>query len=62
MTSTLRHFRLEAQLDLERTKQTLDGMLLRNDVIRGWAKDPDLYSSGITNDAYVIISRDLRPA
>ena len=52
---------LEAQLDLEQTKQTLDGMLLRNDVIRGWAKDPDLYSSGITNDAFVMISRTFAP-
>ena len=52
---------LEAQLDLEQTKHTLDGMLLRNDVIRGWAKDPDLYSSGITNDAFVMISRNFAP-
>src|SRR6478735_9800099 len=47
----------ETQLDLEQTKNTLDGMLLRNEVIRPWAKDPDIYSSGITNDAYVMISR-----
>jgi uncharacterized protein (DUF885 family) len=52
---------LEAQLDFQQTKQTLDGMLLRNDVIRGWAKDPDLYSSGITNDAFVMISRTFAP-
>lgn len=30
---------LEAQLDLDQTKHTLDGMSLRNDVIRPWAKD-----------------------
>jgi uncharacterized protein (DUF885 family) len=36
-------------------------MLLRNDVIRRWAKDPDLYSSGITNDAFVMISRTFAP-
>lgn len=54
-------FSLEAQLDLEQTKHTLDGMLLRNDVIRGWAKDPDLYSSGITNDAFVLMSRNFAP-
>jgi uncharacterized protein (DUF885 family) len=51
----------EAQLDLEQTKHTLDGMVLRADVIRPWAKDPDTYSSGITNDAYVIISRTFAP-
>ena len=52
---------LDAQLDLEQTKHALDGMLLRNDVIRGWARDPDLYSSGITNDAFVMISRNFAP-
>ena len=51
----------EAQLDLEQTKHTLDGMVLRDEVIRPWAKDPDTYSSGITNDAYVIISRTFAP-
>src|SRR6478735_8824781 len=51
----------ESQLDLEQTKNTLDGMLLRNEVIRPWAKDPDIYSSGITNDAYVMISRTFAP-
>jgi uncharacterized protein (DUF885 family) len=51
----------EAQLDLEQTRHTLDGMVLRDDVIRPWAKDPDTYSSGITNDAYVIISRTFAP-
>ena len=52
---------LEAQLDYEQTKHTLDGMLLRNDVIRPWAKDPDTYSSGIANDAFVMISRTFAP-
>jgi hypothetical protein len=36
-------------------------MLLRNEVIRPLAKDPDIYSSGITNDAYVMISRTFAP-
>ncbi len=52
---------LEAQLDLEQTKHKLDGTLLRNDVIRPWAKDPDIYSSGIANDAFVMISRTFAP-
>jgi uncharacterized protein (DUF885 family) len=51
----------EAQLDLVQTKNTLDGMLLRNEVIRPLTKDPDIYSSGITNDAYVMISRTFAP-
>jgi hypothetical protein len=52
---------LDAQLDLEQTKQALEGMRLHDEVIRPWAKDPDTYSSGITNDAYVIISRTFAP-
>jgi uncharacterized protein (DUF885 family) len=52
---------LDAALDLEQTKRTLDGRLLRNDVIRPWAKDPDSYSSGVTNDAFVMISRTFAP-
>ena len=28
--------------------------------IRMWAKDPDSYSSGVTNAAYVIMKRALR--
>lgn len=52
---------LEAQLDLEQTKHKLDGTLLRNDVIRPWARDPDIYSSGIANDAFVMISRTFAP-
>ena len=52
---------LDAQLDLEKINRTLDGVLLRDEVIRSWAKDPDLYSSGITNAAYVMISRTFAP-
>lgn len=52
---------LNAQLDLEQTKHALDGMLLRDEVVRQWAKDPDTYSSGITNDAFVMISRNFAP-
>ncbi|HEX7430181.1 MAG TPA: DUF885 family protein, partial [Mycobacterium sp.] len=52
---------LEAQLDVEQSRHALDGMLLRDEVIRPWAKDPDTYSSGITNDAHVMISRTFAP-
>ncbi|WP_458319206.1 DUF885 domain-containing protein [Mycolicibacterium brisbanense] len=52
---------LDNQLDLEQTEHALDGILLQNEVIRRWAKDPDLYSSGITNDAFVMISRNFAP-
>ena len=50
-----------AQLDFEQVKHTLDAMLLNNEVIRPWAKDADTYSSGIANDAFVMISRTFAP-
>ena len=52
---------LAAQLDFEQVKHTLDAMLLSDEVIRPWAKDADIYSSGIANDAFVIISRTFAP-
>lgn len=39
----------------------MDGTLLRDEVSRTWATNPDMYSSGITNDAFVIISRTFAP-
>jgi uncharacterized protein (DUF885 family) len=51
----------EAELDLEFLKHKLDARVLKNDVIRGWTKDPDIYSSGITSDTFVMISRDFAP-
>src|SRR6267143_1682262 len=35
--------------------------LLELTTIRGWEKDPDLYSSSITASAFVIMSRDFAP-
>jgi len=35
--------------------------LLELTTIRGWEKDPDLYSSSITGSAFVIMSRDFAP-
>lgn len=51
----------DAQLDREFLQHTMDSTVLRDEVIRGWAKDPDLYSSGITNTAYVMIKRTFAP-
>jgi uncharacterized protein (DUF885 family) len=36
--------------------------LLTLEVIRPWEKDPNMYSSGITNSAFVIMSRNYAPA
>src|ERR1051326_6580289 len=42
----------DAQLDREQLIHALDAGILANDSIRMWAKNPDLYSSAITNAAY----------
>jgi uncharacterized protein (DUF885 family) len=52
---------LDAQLDREQLIHALDSSLLGYDSIRQWAKDPDLYSSDITNAAYVIMKRPYAP-
>ena len=36
--------------------------MLALDAIRQWAKDPDTYSSDVTNSAYVIMKRNYAPA
>ena len=61
MPLTPTHFRSMLSSTSSRSTGRLDGMLLRDEVIRPWAKDPDIYSSGITNDAYVMISRTFAP-
>ena len=52
---------LDAQLDLEQLKHSLDGTLLQDEVIKMWTKDADAYSSGITNTAYGMIKRTFAP-
>jgi uncharacterized protein (DUF885 family) len=53
---------LEAQLDREQLLHAFDAAILRNDVIRQWTKDPDFYSSSVTNGAYVVMKRPYAPA
>lgn len=50
-----------AQLDREQLLHAIDSRLLTLDVIRPWARDPDTYSSGITNSAYIMIKREFAP-
>jgi len=45
------------QLDREMLLHAIDSKLLTLEVVRPWAKDPDTYSSGITNTAYIMIKR-----
>src|SRR5262245_27522436 len=52
----------DAQLDREQLLHALDAAILGNDVIRQWAKNPDVYSSAVTNGAYVIMNRPYKPA
>lgn len=49
------------QLDREQLLHAIDSRILTLDVIRPWARDPDTYSSGLTNTAYIMIKRAFAP-
>jgi uncharacterized protein (DUF885 family) len=49
------------QFDLELVLHAIDSRLLDREVIRSWAKNPDTYSSGITQSAYIMIKRNFAP-
>ena len=51
----------DRQLDREQLLHAIDSRLITLDVIRPWAKDPDIYSSGVTNTAYMMIKRKFAP-
>jgi len=53
---------LDGQLDRDQLIHALDASILANEAIRQWATNPDLYSSAITNAAYVIMKRPFAPA
>ncbi len=50
------------RLDREQLRHAMDAGILANTAVRSWAKDPDFYSSGVTNAAYVIMKRKYAPA
>ena len=52
----------DKQLDRVQLARAMDAGILANTVIKSWAKDPDFYSSGVTNAAYVIMKRKFAPA
>jgi uncharacterized protein (DUF885 family) len=52
---------LDRQLDREHVLHALDSRILTLDVVRPWARDPDTYSSGITNSAYIMVKRSFAP-
>lgn len=49
------------QLDREQLLHAIDSRLLSLEVVRPWARDPDTYSSGLTNTAYIMIKRAFAP-
>jgi len=49
------------QLDREQLLHALDSRILTLDVIREWARNPDIYSSGIAYTAYLMIKRSFAP-
>jgi uncharacterized protein (DUF885 family) len=48
--------------DREMVLSNIRGTLLELESIRGWEKNPDTYSSGITQSAYYIMNRKFAPA
>jgi uncharacterized protein (DUF885 family) len=49
------------RLDLQQLVLAVDARLLALTVVRPWMKSADLYSSGITNTAYIMIKREFAP-
>jgi uncharacterized protein (DUF885 family) len=47
--------------DLAIMRDNVRAGLLELETIRGWEKNPDNYSSGITNSAFVLMERDFAP-
>jgi uncharacterized protein (DUF885 family) len=52
---------VEERQDYELLVDSIKGSLLELQQIRQWQKNPDRYSSGITNSAFVIMSRTFAP-
>src|SRR5438270_386302 len=51
----------EAAADRDLVIQQIESQLLELENIRQWEKNPDKYSSGVTNSVYVIMSRSFAP-
>jgi uncharacterized protein (DUF885 family) len=52
----------EATSDRELVLAQIRGQLLSLEVIRPWEKNPDVYSSGVSNAVFVVMSRNFAPA
>jgi uncharacterized protein (DUF885 family) len=53
---------LNTQGDLAMVRNNIRGALLSLETIRQWEKNPDNYSSGIANSAFVLMERKFAPA
>jgi len=53
---------LTERLDREFLLRDLEARLIGIEDVRAWARDPDLYSSELTNSAFALIKRDYAPA
>jgi uncharacterized protein (DUF885 family) len=51
----------EERLDREQLVHAAESRILTLGVIRPWANNPDLYSSGVTNAAYIMVKRAFAP-
>jgi uncharacterized protein (DUF885 family) len=51
-----------AAADRELVLAQIRGQLLTLEVIRPWEKNPDIYSSGVSNAVFVVMSRNFAPA
>jgi len=51
----------DKQLDREQVLHAIESRIVTLDLVKPWAKDPDTYSSGITNTAYIMIKRNFAP-
>ena len=52
---------LEERQDYQLVSNSLKSTLLEQEDIRSWARNPDRYSSGLTQSAFVIMSRKFAP-
>ncbi len=48
--------------DRELVLSQIRGTLLNLQTVRAWEKNPDIYSSGVTNAIFVVMSRNFAPA
>jgi uncharacterized protein (DUF885 family) len=51
----------EAQGDLSLVRSTVEASILELQTIRGWERNPDRYSTGVTGSIFTIMSRNFAP-